>query len=93
MERRLYELDNGDTSDPTRQHDWELVCVFDTESLPHEIYMSIHGVPNVRGPLRSEMMIILGLIGQRIRRRLFRDQEIYPVGVQALLPHNGKCCF
>ena len=91
MERRLYEQGDGGISDPTRQHDWELVCVFDTEFLPHEMCMSIHVVPNVRGPLRSEMMIILGLIGQRIKRRRFRDQEIYPVSPQALLHHYGKC--
>ena len=90
MERRLYELGNGDISDPTCQYDWELVCVFDTAFLPHEMYMSIHVVPNVRGPLRSEMMIILGLIGQRIKRRRFGDQGVYPVSLRALLPHDGK---
>ena len=90
MERRLYELGDGDISEPTRQHDWELVCVFDTESLPHEMYMSIHTVPNIHGPLRSEMMIILGLIGQRIKQRRFEDQGIYPVSLRVLLPHDGK---
>ncbi len=90
MERRLHEHGNGGISDPTRQHDWELVCAFDTEFLPHEMYMSIHAVPNVHGPLRSEMMIIPGLIGQRIKRRRFSDQETYPVSFQALLPRYGK---
>ena len=79
MERALRECGDGDSSDPTRQHDWHLSCLFDIESLPHEMCMSMHVVPKVRGPLRSEMMIILGLIGWRIKRRRFRDQEIYPV--------------
>lgn len=79
MERRLQENGNGDISDPIRQYDWSLGGVFDTESMPHEMCTSIHVIPNVRGPLRSELMIILGLMGSRLRRKHFQDQEVFPV--------------
>ncbi len=89
MERRLYEYGGGDRRDPTRQHDWTLSSVYKTESLPHEMCLSMHVVPNVRGPLRSEMMIILGLIGQRLKLRRFRHHEILPVRLSPAFFFSG----
>lgn len=79
MENMLHENGGGDDWDPTRQHNWTLGHVFETDPLPHQISMSTHVVPNVRGPLRSEMMIIVGVMSSRMRRRRFKDEEIFPV--------------
>jgi len=79
METRLHETGGGLSTDPTRQHDWTLAGVFETDSLPHQISMSLHTIPNVRGPLRSEMMIIVGVMISRMRRLRFQDQEVFPV--------------
>lgn len=102
MERMLYEYGHGESWDPTRQYDWALGGVFETETVPHEICMSTHVVPNVRGPLRSEMMIIAGVIGARMRRRRFQDFEIFPVSLSrtsaafwqilTTISHRSYCC-
>lgn len=81
MERALYEYGGGESLDPTRQHDWALGDIYETEGFPHEICMSTHVVPNVHGPLRSEMMIVAGVMGARMRKRRFKDQEIFPVSL------------
>lgn len=79
MQRMLHEYRNGDTSNPTRQYNWDLSGSFDARPLPHQMCMSMHAIPNVRGPLRSEVMIILALMGSRIKARRFQDQEVFPV--------------
>ena len=67
------------SSDPTRQFEWEIASMFETKNLPHQTCMAIHVVPNVHGLLRSELMIIAGLMLERMRRRRFQDQEVFPV--------------
>lgn len=42
----------------------------------------MHAIPDVSGPLRSEMMIIVRVMSARIRRRRFQDQEIFPVHLE-----------
>jgi hypothetical protein len=79
METRLHETGGGRSTDPTRQYDWTLGGVFETDSLPHQLSMSLHTLPNVRGPLRSEMMIIVGVMISRMKRLRFQDQEVFPV--------------
>jgi hypothetical protein len=81
MERMLHENGNGSTTDPTRQFDWSLDGMFEALPLPHQISMSRHFLPNVQGLIRSEMMIIAGVIGTRMKRCRFRDHEIFPVSL------------
>ena len=53
--------------------------MFETKDLPHQTYMAILVVPNVHGLLRSGLMIIADLMIERMRRRRFEDEEVFPV--------------
>ena len=33
----------------------------------------------IQGPMRSELMIITGIIFSRMRRKRFKDEEVFPV--------------
>ncbi len=79
VEKLLCENGNRHETDPTRQYDWNAFGVHETEHLPHQLAMSMHEVPNVQCLLRSEMMIVVGLILARLRRKRFPKHDIFPV--------------
>ena len=75
----LHESSGGLESEPTRQYYWELAGVFKCDALPHRICTSMHSVPNVRGPLRGELMTIIAVMLVSMKKRRFKDHEIFPV--------------
>ena len=83
IERKLHESGVGNSSDPTRRL---LEGIFETKSLPHQICICKHFLPNVQGPIRSEMMIITAVIFARMRKTRFEDQETFPVGYSPFPP-------
>jgi hypothetical protein len=85
------EYRHSESWDPTCQNDWALGGVFEREAVPREICMSTHVVPNARGPLRSEMMIIAGVIGARMRNVASRITKYFPSVYNLCLLHFGKC--
>jgi hypothetical protein len=76
----LNESPGGEESEPTRQHYWELVGVYDCDALPHRLCTSIHAIPHVRGPLRGELMTIIAVMLVSMKSRRNKDHEICPVG-------------
>jgi hypothetical protein len=77
----LHESPGGEESEPTRQHYWELAGTLECDTLPHRNCISMHAVPNVRGPLRGELMTIVAVMLVSMKSRRFEDHEIFPVSL------------
>jgi hypothetical protein len=85
-------LRSGDSeTDPTTQFEWHRGETFEAEGYPHRTCISAHAIPNASGLLRSEMMIITGMMLGRMESEDHQQQEVFPVrglGLIAILKRD-----
>lgn len=83
----LYEtLAPGLQSNPKRQFNWNMCDHLAAEGFPHRSCISIAGIPDVKGLVRSELMVVTGMMISAMRGIGNKD-VIVPVGC-TLLPLN-----
>lgn len=75
MEHRFSEV-----TDPRRQYDWRLERHFKAENFPHSSCIGRTGLINVQGLVRSEMMIITGMMISAMREKRNKAVVNPPVG-------------
>lgn len=90
IEKVLYEDPTGPESNPTGQYHWALAGIFETDSLPHQTCMSLHQLPNVKGPIRSEVMIIAAILSVRIKKSRFQDQIHFPLLMLSVIGRDAR---
>lgn len=85
LESRLYELYCSNpryVNNPTMQNEWGLVGIFETKNnLPHRCCIAYHEIFGVTGPIRSELMILTGLMASNMRREAYREHKVIPVRI------------
>ena len=69
----------GFPEDPTCQFHWCIEEHFSAQGFPHRSCISRAGVPNVQGLIRSEMMIVIGIMLSVMREKTNQDITIVPV--------------
>jgi len=80
--------------DPTRQSSWRLLEVFTTtNSLPHRSCIACHEIMDVTGIVRSEIMILTGLMIARMRSKTHLDHEVFPVCASQFLKRANSADF
>jgi hypothetical protein len=80
----------GIHSDPRRQFDWRLEEDFAADKFPHRSCIGRAGIPNVNGLVRSEMMIVTGMMISALRERGNEGLVIVPVGLALLYDHSSQ---
>lgn len=80
LEGRLGELRCSGHKKPTRQSNWRLLDVFATTNrLPHRSCIACHEIMDVTGIIRSELMILAGLMIARMNDNTHLKHEVFPV--------------
>jgi hypothetical protein len=66
--------------DPKSEFQWHIADHLVAEGLPHRSYLCIAGVPDVEGLIRSEMMVVTGMMISAMREKQNEAFTIMPVG-------------
>jgi hypothetical protein len=74
----------GFESNPRRQFDWRIEDHFVAEGFPHCSCIGRAGIPDVQGLVRSEMMIVTGMMISAMREK--RSENVVGVPVCSTLP-------
>ena len=90
LEESLREFEGLSSTDPTSQNEWNLTDLREIPDHPHRSCISCHAVADVIGPMRSELMILTGLMIIRMRRKEkpFLHDDTFPVSALQLLIHK-----
>ena len=76
---------------PKSEYQWHIADHFVAKGLPHRSYLCVAGVSDVEGLIRSEMMVVTGMMVSAMREKQNEDFTIFPVSEDLdLIPHEGR---
>ncbi|KAF7512834.1 hypothetical protein GJ744_011937 [Endocarpon pusillum] len=92
LEERLPEFEGLSSTDATSQNEWMLMDLHEIANHPHRSCISCHAVPDVIGPMRSELMILTGMMIIRMRRKEepFLDDDTFPILMLSIIGRETR---